>query len=88
MTAWVIHVCIGWSIAAAIIRVTVRSILLVSRHCGESRAVSCSMAGIAVVRKQPSMAHMILACTEDSACSCAVIGAVRLSPNLCQIITA
>jgi len=74
--------------AAAVMRVTVRRILLTSLHCGGGRAVSCSIAAIAVVRKQPSMARMILACTEDNAYSCAVVGAVCLSPNLCQIIAA
>ena len=49
LEALIIHAWIGWLIAVVAIRVMVRMILLVRRHCGESRAVSCSMAVIAVV---------------------------------------
>ena len=66
----------------------VRRILLVRCHCGESRAVSCSMVVIAVVLKHPVMARMILPCSEESARSCDVVGAVIVSPGLCQIIAA
>ena len=63
-------------------------ILLVRRHCGESKSVSCSIAVIAVVRKHLVMALMILPCNEESARNCDVVGAVRVSPGLCQIIAA
>ena len=86
--ALVIHAWIGWLVAMVAIRVMARKILFVSRHCGESKAVSCSMAVIAVVRKHPVIARMILPCTEESACSYAVVGAVRVSLGLCQIIAA
>jgi hypothetical protein len=63
-------------------------ILLVRRHCGESKSVSCSMAAVAVVRKHPVMALMILPCSEESVCNCDVVCAVRVSSGLCQIIAA
>ena len=44
LSACAIHVWIGWIVDAVAIRVMVRSILLVRRHCGESRSVSCSVA--------------------------------------------
>ena len=69
-----------------VIRVMVGRILLVRCHCGESRAASCSMVVMVVVWKHPVMARMILPCIEESACSCDVVGAVRVSPGLCQII--
>ena len=56
------------------------------RHSGESNAVSCSMAVIAVVRKHSVMARMILPCSDESAFSCDVVGAVRVSLGLCQMI--
>jgi hypothetical protein len=65
VSAWVIHVWIGWLIAVVDISVIVRRILLVRRHCGE-RAVSCSNAMIAVMRKHPVMALMILPCNDGS----------------------
>jgi hypothetical protein len=64
--AWVIHVWIGWFFAMVAIRVIVRRILFVKRHYGGGRAVSCSNAAIAVVRKHPVMALMILPCNEAS----------------------
>ena len=79
LAALVINAWIGWLVAVVTILMIVRKILFVSRHCGESKAVSCSMAVIAVVRKHPVIARMILPCTEESACSCAVVGAVRVS---------
>ena len=79
LAALLIHAWIGWLVAVVAIRVMVCRILFVSRHCGDSKAVSCSMAVIAVVRKHPVIARMILPCTEESACSCAVVGAVRVS---------
>ena len=88
MSARVIHVWIGWLVAVAAIRVAVWRILLVSRHCGESKAVSCSKAVIAVVRKHPVIALMILPCIEESLFNCDVVGAVRTSPGLCQMIAA
>ena len=88
MSAWVIHVWIGWLIAVVVIRVIVRRILLVNRHCDESRAISCSNAVIAVVRKHPVMALIILPCNDESVFSCDVVGAVRVSPGLCQMIAA
>jgi hypothetical protein len=60
----------------------------VRRHCGESRAVSYSMAVIAVVRTHPVIALMIMPCNEERARSCDVVGAARVSPGLCQIIAA
>ena len=63
-------------------------ILSVRRHCGDSKDVSCSMAVIAVVRKQPVIARIILPCTEEIARSWAVVGAVCVSFGLCQIIAA
>ena len=57
-------------------------------HLGGARAVSCSMAVIAVVRKYPVMARMILPCTDESALSCDVVGAICVSSGLCQIIAA
>ena len=86
LSVWAIHVWIGWLIAVVAIRVIVRRILLVRRHCGESRAVSCSNAVIAVVRKHPVIALIILPCSDESAFSCDVVGAVRVSPGLCQMI--
>ena len=74
--------------AMVFIRVMIRRILLVRRHCGESNPVSCSMAVIAIVRKHPVMARMILPCTEESARNCDVVGAVCVSLGLCQIIAA
>ena len=71
-----------------VIHVMVRRILLVRHHCGESSAVSCSMVVMAVVWKHPVMARMILPCSEESVCSCDVVGAVRVSPGLRQIIAA
>jgi hypothetical protein len=44
------------------------------------------MAVIAVVRKHPVIARMILPCIEESAFICAVVGAVRVSLGRCQII--
>ena len=83
LEAFVIHAWIGWLVAVVAIRAMVRKILLVRRHCRESRAVSCSMAVVAVVRKHPVIARMILSYTEESACSCAVVGAVRVSWGRC-----
>ena len=71
-----------------VIRVMVRRILLVRCHCGESSAVSCSMVVMVVVWKHPVMARMILPYSEESACSCDMVGAVHVSPGLCQIIAA
>ena len=71
-----------------IIRVVVCSILLVRRHFGDNSSVSCSIALIAVVRKHPVIALMILPCMDASVRSCDVVGAVRVSPGLCQIIAA
>ena len=88
LSACVIHVWIGWFTAVAFMRVMVLRILSVRRHCGDSRAVSCSMAVIAVVRKHPVIARMILPCSEESAFSCEVVGAVCVSLGLCQIIAA
>jgi hypothetical protein len=70
------------------IHVMVRRILFVRRHCSESKAVSCSIAEIAVVRKHSVMARIILLCTEDSVRNCAVVGAVRVFSDLCQITAA
>jgi hypothetical protein len=64
------------------IRVIVRRILLIRRHCGGEKAVSCFNAVIAVVRKHPAMALMILPCNDESAFSCDVVGAVLV----CQMI--
>jgi hypothetical protein len=69
-------------------RVMVLRILSVRRHCGGSRDVLCSMAVIAVVRKHPVIARMILPCIEESAFNCNVVGAVHVSLGLCQIIAA
>ena len=69
-----------------IMRVMVLRILSVRRHCGDSKDVSCSMAVIAVVRKHPVIARMILPCGEESMFSCDVVGAVCVSLGLCQII--
>ena len=71
-----------------IMRVVVLRILSVRRHCGGSRAVSCSMAVIAVVRKHPVIARVILPCIEESTFICDVVGAVCVSLGLCQIIAA
>jgi hypothetical protein len=86
VSAWTIHAWMGWLIAVVDIRVIVRRILLVRRHCSESKAVSCSSTVIAVVRKHPAMALMILPCSDESAFSCDVVGAVRVSPGLCLLI--
>jgi hypothetical protein len=86
LSACAIHVWIGWLAAVVFIRVIVCRILLVRRHCGGSRAVSCSIAVIAVVRKHPVMARMILPCSDERVFSCDVVGAVLVSPGLCQII--
>ena len=72
--------------AVVIIRVAVWRILLVSRHFGDSNVVSCSKALVAVVRKHPVIALMILPCSEANARSCDVVGAVRVSPGLCHIM--
>ena len=88
LVALVIYTWIEWLHAAVAICGMVRKILLVRHHCGESRAVSYSMAVIAVVRKHPVIACIILPCTEESACSCAAVGAVRVSWDLCQTIAA
>ena len=87
-SAFVIHGWIGWLVAVDDIRVAVCRILPVRRHSGESRPISCSIAVIAVVRKHPVMARMILPCSDESAFSCDVVGAVRVSPGLCQMIAA
>ena len=71
-----------------VMRVMILRILLVRCHCGESSSVSCSMAAIAVVRKHPVIARIILPCTEEIARSWAVVGAVCVSFGLCQIIAA
>ena len=57
----------------------VHRILSVRRHCGESRAVSCSIAVTAIVRKHPNVARIILPWTEERALSCAMVGAVLVS---------
>ena len=88
LSACVIHVWIGWFVGVAIIRMMVRRILLVRRHCDESRSVLCFIAVIAVMRKHPVMTRMILPCSEESACSCDVVDVIRVSPGLCQIIAA
>ena len=79
---------IEWFAAVVIMRVKVLRILSVRRHCDDSRAVSCSMAMIAVVRKHPVIARMILPCIEESAFICDIVGAVCVSLDLCQIIAA
>ncbi len=71
-----------------IIWVIVLRIFSMRCHCGDSRAVSCSMVVIVVVQKQPVIARMILPCSEESAFSCDVVGAVCVSLGLCQIIAA
>ena len=86
LSACVIHVWIGWFIAVVIMRVMVPRILSVRRHCGGGRAVSCSMAVIAVVRKHPVIARMILSCIEKSAFICDIIDAIYIFLNLCHII--
>ena len=86
--ACAIHAWIEWSAAVIVIRVTVRRILFVRRHCGESKSVSCFMTVIAVVRKHPVIVRMTLPWTDESARSCAVVDAVRVSPGLCHIIAA
>jgi hypothetical protein len=58
----------------------------VNRHFGDNSSDSCSRVLIAVVRKNSVIALMILSWTDASARSCAVVGAVRVSPSLCQII--
>lgn len=68
------------------IRVIVRRVLLVRRHCGEIEAVSCSSAVIVVVRKHPVIALIVLPCSDESAFSCDVVGAVRVLPGLYQMI--
>ena len=88
VNAWFIHVWIGWLFAVVIIRVILCRILLVRRHFGDSSAVSCSKALIAVVRKHPVIALIIFPCIEASTRSCDVVGAVLVSPGLCQIIAA
>ena len=88
LNARVIRAWIGWFSAVVIIRVMVLRILFVRCHCGESNSVSCFMAVIAVVRKHPVIARIILPCSEDRARSCDVVGAVCVSIGLCQIIAA
>ena len=78
----------GWAAPVVVIRVLVFRILLVRRHCGDSRSVSCFMMMIAIVRKHSVMALMILFCTEEIARSCAVVDEVRMSSDLCQTIAA
>jgi hypothetical protein len=62
---------------------TVCRILFVSHHCGENRVVLCSIEVIAVVRKNPVIARMILPCSEENMFSCDVVGAVLVSLGLC-----
>src|SRR5205814_9320699 len=62
LSARFIHAWIGWLVSVVAILVIVRRILSVRRHLCGARAVSCSMAVIAVVRKQPVMARMIRPC--------------------------
>ena len=84
----VIHAWIGWFFAVDAIHVMVLRILSVRCHCGDSSSVSCFIAEIAVVRKHPVIARIILSCNEESACSWDVVGVVRVSLGLCQIIAA
>ena len=75
----------------AIMRVTVCMILSVRRHCGESRAVSCSMAVMAAIRKHPVIARIMRPCNEEILCNCAVVDAVCVSsglsmPDYCCIV--
>ena len=69
-----------------IIWVIVLRIFSVRCHCGDSRPVSCSMVVIAVVRKHPVIARMILPCSEESALSCDIVGAVCVSSGLFVVL--
>jgi hypothetical protein len=71
-----------------VIRVMTCRALFVGSHCDGSGAVSCFMTAITLVRKHPVIVRMIRFWTEDSAHSSAVVGAVLVSPGLCQIIAA
>jgi len=66
--------------------VIVLRIFSVRCHCGDSRAVSCSMVVIVVVWKHPVIIRMILSYSKESAFSCDVVSAVCVSLGLCQII--
>jgi hypothetical protein len=88
MSAWFIHVWIGCLFVIVIIRVMFCKILLIRHHFDDSSAVSCFKALIAVVRKYSVIAFLISPCIEGSTRSCDVVGAVLVSPGLCQIIAA
>jgi hypothetical protein len=84
--ARLIHAWIGWLRAIVIIHVAVWRILLMNRHFGDNSSDSYSKVLIMIVWKHPVIALMILPCTEANACNCAIVGAVRVSPGLYQII--